>query len=202
MNIHLAVTPSGRVVAVESTQEGVEPLDSSSDAVADQRLEKKIARRFVSSQAEGIFALATERMDRPNPSFAYWRDFGGRYLTELCHTPEMTGAPIEAIPPPAPAERADATRQPSIQNARPNFTPEQYRRAVARCVEYIAAGDIFQVNLSQRFTVADAPAPLALYRALRRRNPAWYAAYLAFRAEGRRCAVVSSSPELFRETSE
>ncbi len=102
MNFHLAVTPSGRVLAVESTrEEGERP-----DAGTDQRLEKKIARQFASSQAEGIFALVTERMDRPNPSFAYWRDFGGRYLTELCHTPEMTGAPIEKILPPASAELA------------------------------------------------------------------------------------------------
>ena len=79
MNFHLAGTPSGRVLAVESTrEEGERP-----DAGTDQRLEKKIARQFASSQAEGIFALVTERMDRPNPSFAYWRDFGGRYLTEL-----------------------------------------------------------------------------------------------------------------------
>jgi para-aminobenzoate synthetase component 1 len=78
-----------------------------------------------------------------------------------------------------------------------NFTPEEYRRAVARCVDYIAAGDIFQVNLSQRLTVDDAPDALAIYRALARRNPAWYAAYLRFSSGGRDCAVMSSSPELF-----
>lgn len=106
MNIHLAVIPSGRVVALESVGQGVEPLDASSDAVTDRRLEKKIARQFASSQAEGIFALATERMVGPDSSFAYWRDFGGRYLTQLCHTPEVTGAAIEELPPPASAELA------------------------------------------------------------------------------------------------
>ncbi len=74
-----------------------------------------------------------------------------------------------------------------------NFTPEEYRLAVARCIDYIAAGDIFQVNLSQRFTVADAPGPLAIYKALRRRNPAWYSAMLLLDD----AAVLSSSPELF-----
>ncbi len=73
------------------------------------------------------------------------------------------------------------------------FTPEAYRRAVARCVEYIAAGDIFQVNLSQRFTWATAVDPAGAYRCLRRANPAWYSGYLA--ADG--WAVASSSPELF-----
>ncbi len=68
MNIQLAVTPSGRIVAVESSQETSDPADMSPDAVSDQRLEKKIAQQFASSQAEGLFALATERMDRPpNP---------------------------------------------------------------------------------------------------------------------------------------
>jgi len=98
--------------------------------------------------------------------------------------------------PPRPTELADAARRPAA-NARSNFTPREYRQAVARCLEYIAAGDIFQVNLSQRLTVPDAPPPLAIYQALRRRNPAWYAAYLAFDSQNSPCAVLSSSPELF-----
>ncbi|MCY2931137.1 MAG: anthranilate synthase component I family protein [Planctomycetota bacterium] len=99
--------------------------------------------------------------------------------------------------PASPAEAADATVGPGAPDATCNFTPDQYRRAVARAVEYIAAGDIFQVNLSQRFTVAGVPAPAAIYRALRGRNPAWYAAYLAFEHAGAKLAVLSSSPELF-----
>jgi para-aminobenzoate synthetase component 1 len=78
-----------------------------------------------------------------------------------------------------------------------NFTPDQYRRAVARCIEYIAAGDIFQVNLSRRFEVPNAPDPRRTYRMLRACNPASYAAYLEFRQDDRLCAVLSSSPELF-----
>lgn len=78
-----------------------------------------------------------------------------------------------------------------------NFSPDDYRRAIARCIDYIADGDIFQVNLSQRLTIPDAPPPEAIYRSLRNRNPAAYAAYLDFNAGERRCAVASSSPELF-----
>jgi non-specific serine/threonine protein kinase len=103
MNLQLAVTPAGRVIAVELATDGDEQL-ASSDPVTDQKLEKRIARQFASSQAEGIFALASERMDRPNPSFAYWRDFGERYLTELCHTPEIAGAAIKEVPPPSSTE--------------------------------------------------------------------------------------------------
>jgi para-aminobenzoate synthetase component 1 len=90
----------------------------------------------------------------------------------------------------------DAAALPQAQ-AHSNFTREQYLHAVRRCVDYIAAGDIFQVNLSQRFVIDDAPPPDAIYRALRRRNPAWYAAFLRFASAGRTCAVLSSSPELF-----
>jgi len=96
-----------------------------------------------------------------------------------------------------PTERADAACKPVADDATANFTPEAYRRAVTACTDYIAAGDIFQVNLSQRFTVPDAPPPQAIYRALRGRNPAWYSAYMTFESAGRPCAVLSSSPELF-----
>ena len=98
---------------------------------------------------------------------------------------------------PTAVEAADATVLPTTHDARANFSPDAYRAAVARCIDYIAAGDIFQVNLSQRFTVDPAPDPLAIYDALRRRNPAWFAAYLAFTSDRRPCAVLSSSPELF-----
>ncbi|MHC4982601.1 MAG: aminodeoxychorismate synthase component I [Planctomycetota bacterium] len=99
--------------------------------------------------------------------------------------------------PPAPAELADARAQSDVVAGVSNFTPDEYRRAVAKCVDYIAAGDIFQVNLSQRFTFETTASPMAIYQSLRRRNPAWYAAYLSFESQGRPCAVLSSSPELF-----
>ena len=76
---------------------------------------------------------------------------------------------------------------------RAGFTREGYVEAVERAREYIAAGDIFQVNLSQRF---DAPLPFPphlLYQRLRDCNPAPFAAYLNFPD----VQVVSASPELF-----
>ncbi len=104
---------------------------------------------------------------------------------------QASEAPGLASPP-----SAEAHARP-LAPAQSNFRPDAYRAAVARCVEYIAAGDIFQVNLSQRFTVHPAPPPQAIYRALRTRNPAWYAAFLQWDADGRSCALCSSSPELF-----
>ena len=76
---------------------------------------------------------------------------------------------------------------------RSNFTHEGYIEAVETAKEYIRAGDIFQVNLSQRFE-ADMPLPpYELHRRLRRINPAPFASYLNF--DG--VTVVSASPERF-----
>ncbi|OGO00326.1 MAG: anthranilate synthase component I, partial [Chloroflexi bacterium RBG_13_52_14] len=78
-------------------------------------------------------------------------------------------------------------------NLRANFTHEGYLEAVQKAREYIIAGDIFQVNLSQRFE-ADMPIPpYELYQRLRKINPAPFASYLNF--DG--ITVVSASPERF-----
>ncbi|MCK5430529.1 MAG: anthranilate synthase component I family protein, partial [Anaerolineales bacterium] len=74
-----------------------------------------------------------------------------------------------------------------------NFTHQEYLNAVQMCREYIMAGDIFEVNLSQRF---DAELPIQsyeLYRRLRSLNPAPFACYLGF--DG--VEIVSASPERF-----
>ncbi|MBI2869922.1 MAG: aminodeoxychorismate synthase, component I [Chloroflexi bacterium] len=74
-----------------------------------------------------------------------------------------------------------------------NFTPEAYLKTVERVREYIKAGDIFQVNLSQRFE-ADLRIPAyELYRRLRRINPSPFAAYLNFDD----VKIVGASPERF-----
>ncbi len=70
--------------------------------------------------------------------------------------------------------------------------PEDYMAKVARAKEYIAAGDIFQVVLSQRFEAPFELPPFALYRALRRVNPSPFLYYLNFGD----FAVVGSSPEI------
>ncbi len=76
-----------------------------------------------------------------------------------------------------------------------NFTHTDYLEAVKAAKEYIAAGDIFQVNLSQRFQAPLTAEPWHLYCRLRQINPACFAAYLDF-GEGQ---VVSASPEKFLE---
>jgi len=74
-----------------------------------------------------------------------------------------------------------------------NFTPEGYMEAVNKVREYIAAGDVFQVNISQRFETDLTVTPYELYRRLRQLNPAPFASYLNFDGT----TIVSASPERF-----
>jgi anthranilate synthase component 1 len=73
-----------------------------------------------------------------------------------------------------------------------NTTPEEFAAMVAKAKDYIRAGDVFQVVLSQRFET-DFPLPaFTLYRSLRRVNPAPFLCYLDFE----RFQIVCSSPEI------
>jgi anthranilate synthase component 1 len=74
---------------------------------------------------------------------------------------------------------------------RSNFTGKDYEAAVRRAQEHIAAGDIFQVVLSQRFTAPFQGHPFAVYRRLRRINPSPYLFYLDCGS----FQVTGSSPE-------
>ncbi|MDO8688194.1 MAG: anthranilate synthase component I family protein, partial [Dehalococcoidales bacterium] len=73
------------------------------------------------------------------------------------------------------------------------FTHQEYVAAVEQARQYIIAGDIFEVNLSQRFEAELTISPYELYRRLRQINPAPFASYLGFDE----VAVVSASPERF-----
>ena len=72
-----------------------------------------------------------------------------------------------------------------------NFSRDQYLAAVARAIEYIRAGDIFQANLSHRLLCRATCPPLDLYRRLRTANPAPFAGYLAVDD----WTLLSASPE-------
>ena len=73
------------------------------------------------------------------------------------------------------------------------FTHQEYVNAVEKARQYIIAGDIFEVNLSQRFEAELSITPYELYRCLRQINPAPFACYLGFDE----VSVVSASPERF-----
>ncbi|XP_060178742.1 anthranilate synthase alpha subunit 1, chloroplastic-like isoform X2 [Lycium barbarum] len=73
-----------------------------------------------------------------------------------------------------------------------NMTSEEYKNAVLQAKEHIAAGDIFQIVLSQRFERRTFADPFEVYRALRIVNPSPYMTYI----QARGCILVASSPEI------
>ena len=73
-----------------------------------------------------------------------------------------------------------------------NFTREQFETAVLKCQEYIRAGDVFQVVLSQRFRTETTADPFDIYRALRVVNPSPFMFYLRCGE----CTLIGSSPEI------
>ncbi len=90
-----------------------------------------------------------------------------------------------------PGDRADAAQHPEPALV-PTMPAQDYAAMVLRAKEYIEAGDIFQVVLSQRFTSPFALPPMALYRALRRVNPSPFLYFLDMPG----FAIVGSSPEI------
>ena len=74
-----------------------------------------------------------------------------------------------------------------------NFTHKKYIKAIEKARQYIIAGDIFEVNLSQRFETNISVPPYDLYLRLRQINPAPFACYLEFPE----LTIVSASPERF-----
>jgi len=115
----------------------------------------------------------------------------------LAGTPDAVGALRERLlaSSTAPADACEASPRGCSPVA--NMTRSEYLAAVARAREYIAAGDIYQVNLSQRFSVPVHVAGLDLYTRLRKLSPAPFAAYLDFRdlPAGTGVEILSSSPE-------
>ena len=82
---------------------------------------------------------------------------------------------------------------PGMDGLTSNFSQDDYLRAVARVIEYIRAGDIFQANLTQRLLAPAGEDTLDLYERLRRVNPAPFAGLMRWDD----WAVVSASPERF-----
>ncbi len=74
-----------------------------------------------------------------------------------------------------------------------NVPRELYEENVRKAKEYIAAGDAFQIVLSQRFTRRTSAHPLTIYRAIRALNPSPYMFYLNF---GDGLTLLGASPEM------
>ncbi len=110
----------------------------------------------------------------------------------LAQAVERLSAVVDALDGPLDKTAAALDQGPLDVPARSNTTPAEYREMVLKAKEYILAGDIFQVVLSQRFEAPFRLPPFSLYRALRRVNPAPFLYFLDFGAY----AVAGSSPEI------
>ena len=74
-----------------------------------------------------------------------------------------------------------------------NFTKDEYIKAILKAKDYISRGDIYQLNLSQRFSAENTTEAIELYRGLSDISPAPFSAYMDFAD----FQIISSSPERF-----
>ena len=113
-----------------------------------------------------------------DPDRAY--DEAVRKIEALC---ARLAAPAPVVPPPRPL--------PKDTRLAPNLSREEYERMVVRAKEYIAAGDVIQVVLSQRLSRQVGADAFDVYRALRSLNPSPYMYYLTYGS----LRIIGSSPE-------
>ncbi len=151
-------------------------------------------------------ARAAERaaavVDRLRPAVGH--PFRGAHLDGADDQAPLKGAPYESVSVGHPFKGAAPSYpvaggwwDPRL-DVRSSFTRDAYLDAVARVREYILAGDIFQTNLSQRFEAPLLEAPWDLYRRMRARNAAPFAAFF----ETPEVSVISASPERFLRADE
>lgn len=108
-----------------------------------------------------------------------------RESIERIHRTDVSPDPVSPF---VPKEEADTEELP----VRSNMRKEEYEAIVEKAKAYIAAGDIFQTVLSQRFEVETEADPFDVYRVLRTLNPSPYMYILEFDEE----TIVGTSPEL------
>jgi len=116
------------------------------------------------------------------------------YADAVTRLDQMVNALQKPLQPPVAPPCANGTEWES------NFTQAEFEENVVQAKEYIGAGDIFQVVLSQRLSRETEAAPFTIYRALRMTNPSPYMYFLDFNGvagvEGEPVRLIGSSPEM------
>jgi len=133
-----------------------------------------------------IHIIATADVTRENPRRAYDRAIA-----------DIVGLEKKLATGPLPAHWKTAGGRKGKLKIHAGTSRKRFLESVERCKEYIAAGDIFQVVLSQRFDFTPEVAPFDIYRALRTVNPSPYMYFL--RMEGQH--ILGSSPEMLVRVS-
>jgi anthranilate synthase component 1 len=134
--------------------------------------------------AKTIVVVAMARLDRPGASREAAYEDACRRVDAL--VAELAEHPCDLAPVDI------ATAGPPEFSPKSNFTREDFEAAVQRCIEYIRAGDVFQVVVSQRLEVPIRVHPFAIYRALRVVNPSPFMFYVRTPS----VTLVGSSPEI------
>src|SRR6266849_4905760 len=109
-------------------------------------------------------------------------------VREIKQTRQLLEEPVAAERP----RKSSKPSKPSSLKINSNFRRPEYLNIVRKAKRYIRAGDIFQVVLSQRFSVKAKAEPFEIYRELRALNPSPYLFYLQLND----VSVVGSSPEM------
>jgi len=120
-----------------------------------------------------------------------WPDSPGRAEEKLAAAVERIETHAAMLAGPLP-QRSHSDVDPTALQLTPQMAPGRYAEMVLRAKDYIAAGDIFQVVLAQRFAVDFPLPPIDLYRALRRINPSPFLYFLDLPG----FALIGSSPEI------
>ena len=147
----IGLTPRGRLVAVPST-----------DApILDARLVESLERAFQRGSGHVLFSLGARETEAIlPPSYAYWRDFGGKYVNALCTRSEgpAEGGIMDVAAPPAEELELVASAAPSMLGA-----------------EYLSSGVLAELWREMDLACAAefAEASCSLQEFLKRKNPAW-----------------------------
>jgi anthranilate synthase component I len=104
--------------------------------------------------------------------------------TESIEKVLLTGAPYEQLKKEAPASKTTSFES--------NWTKQDFEKAVTTIKELIAAGECYQVVLSQKFSKNVSAQPIEIYRALRATNPSPYTFFLKLGDE----SLIGASPEM------
>jgi len=144
--------------------------------------------------SEGVKPIGSDSMGLPAARFAGW---GTTDDGESSYATYLGKGSSRRLKPAARGEDADThlDRSAKIRSSPPipNMSREDYLRKVQRIKRYIAAGDVYQVNLTMRFAVNTTAQPYEIYQRLCDINPASHAAFLHYDD----FAIISASPELF-----
>jgi para-aminobenzoate synthetase component 1 len=137
-------------------------------------------------------ALARERMQR-------WLQLStatSEQVDSVLKSWPVSTRPQLAQTVPIPVPKSAKTTH--LEGVYSNFNRSEYLAAVAKIVEYIKAGDVFQVNLTQRLLAKQIESSVNLYLKLRVANPATFAGYYDL-GDGQ---LLSASPERFLQVQE